>query len=208
MSTIIYLIRHGKTDKTKLVEASTELIGHKEIDLDESFIPKIKELSKKLELYKIQNVYSSNYIRTKRTASILSNNKEIKIDDRLGERKGGNPTMDITPEEYYKMQFDDPDFKFPEGESVNEIIVRMYSALKDILEENRNGQAIVVSHGAAITFLLRKWCDIQIIDVSKKIRRFKFKGKVIHEGVVSFIQCFKLTFNEAGDLDEIEVQGR
>jgi len=205
LSTVIYLIRHGKTDKTKLLEANNEIMGHKEIDLDESFIPKIEELSKKLELYKIQSVYSSNYIRAKRTASILSDYKEIKVDDRLGERKGGIPTMDITPQEYYKMQFDNPDFKFPEGESVNEIIERMYNALKDILNENRNGKAIVVSHGAAITFLLRKWCDIQIIDVSKKIRRFKFKGRVVHEGVVNFIQCFKLTFNENDEVEEIEV---
>ena len=48
MDTVIYLIRHGKTDKTKLVDGSGELTSHKEVDLDDSFIPKIEEFSEKM----------------------------------------------------------------------------------------------------------------------------------------------------------------
>lgn len=205
MSATIYLVRHGKTDKTKLVTENTELTGHKEVDLDDSFIPKIEELSNRLELYKIKRVYSSNYIRAKRTAFILSHGKEVIVDERLGERKGGTPNLDITPEEYYKIQMDNHDFKFPDGESVNEIKNRMYSAIEDIIKSNYEDEAMVVSHGAAITFLLTKWCNVQVIDVPRKIRRFEFKGKIIHEGVVSFIQCFKLTFNSNNEIENIEV---
>ena len=205
METIIYLIRHGKTDKSKMVDCGGELTAHKEVDLDESFIPKIEEFSNKMNLKKIKNVYSSNYIRAKKTAKILSGNNEIKIDSRLGERVGGTPNLDITPEEYYKMQFDNPDFCFPGGETVNQIIKRMDDSITDIINENKGGEAMIVSHGAAITFYLKKWCNIEITDVQKKIRRFEFNGKVIHEGVVNFIQCFKLTFDENNEVKNIEV---
>ena len=196
MDTVIYLIRHGKTDKTKLVDGSGELTGHKEVDLDDSFIPKIEEFSEKMNFKDIKNVYSSKYVRARKTAEILSGKSDINIDDRLGERLGGIPNLDITPEEYYKMQFDNPDFCFPEGETVNQIIKRMDEAINDIIEKNRGEESIVVSHGAAITFYLRKWCNIEITNVEKKIRRFEYNGNVIHEGVVNFIQCFKLIFND------------
>jgi len=205
MDTVIYLIRHGKTDKTKLVDGSGELTGHKEVDLDDSFIPKIEEFSEKMNFKDIKNVYSSKYVRARKTAEILSGKSDINIDDRLGERLGGIPNLDITPEEYYKMQFDNPDFCFPEGETVNQIIKRMDEAINDIVEKNRGEESIVVSHGAAITFYLRKWCNIEITNVEKKIRRFEYNGNVIHEGVVNFIQCFKLTFNDNNQVINIEV---
>ena len=135
MYTVIYLIRHGKTDKTKLVDGSGELTGHKEVDLDDSFIPKIEEFSEKMNFKDIKNVYSSKYVRARKTAEILSGKSDINIDDRLGERLGGIPNLDITPEEYYKMQFDNPDFCFPEGETVNQIIKRMDEAINDIIEK-------------------------------------------------------------------------
>ncbi len=205
MDTVIYLIRHGKTDKTKLVDGSGELTGHKEVDLDDSFIPKIEEFSEKMNFKDIKNVYSSKYVRARKTAEILSGKSDINIDDRLGERLGGIPNLDITPEEYYKMQFDNPDFCFPEGETVNQIIKRMDEAINDIIEKNRGEESIVVSHGAAITFYLRKWCNIEITNVEKKIRRFEYNGNVIHEGVVNFIQCFKLIFNDNNQVINIEV---
>lgn len=205
MDTVIYLIRHGKTDKTKLVDGSGELTSHKEVDLDDSFIPKIEEFSEKMNFKDIKNVYSSKYVRARKTAEILSGKSDINIDDRLGERLGGIPNLDITSEEYYKMQFDNPDFCFPEGETVNQIIKRMDEAINDIIEKNRGEESIVVSHGAAITFYLRKWCNIEITNVEKKIRRFEYNGNVIHEGVVNFIQCFKLIFNDNNQVINIEV---
>lgn len=205
MSTVIYLIRHAKVDKTKVVQNTGELEGNQEADIDESFIPQIEELSDRLKLYEVNNFYSSNYIRAKRTAEILSKGKEVKIDSRLGERKGGIPNLDITPQEYYKMQIDNPGFKFPEGESVNEIMDRMYGAIADIIKENRGKEVAVISHGASITFLLMKWCKVQVTDVQKKNRRFEFNGKVIHEGVVNNIMCFKLTFDNNNQIENIEV---
>ena len=205
METIVYLIRHGKTDKTKFVDGVGELMGQKEVDLDDSFIYKIEEFSNRMNFKDIKNVYCSKYVRARKTAKILSGRDDVNVDERLGERIGGIPNLDITPEEYYKMQFDNPDYCFPGGETVNQIIDRMDNAINDIVNNNRGEESIVVSHGAAITFYMRKWCDIEITDVQKKIRRFEYNGKVIHEGVVNFIQCFKLTFDDNNKVTNIEV---
>ena len=204
MEAIIYLVRHGKTDKKNWVKNDNEIQESNALDLAESFIPKIEEASKKLGLYEIENVYSSNFLRARRTAKILCPNSDVKIDNRLGERVGGTPNIDITPQEYYKRQMDDIHYKFPDGESVYEIMTRMYDAISDILKECSGSEALVVSHGAAITFLLKKWCNVEVIDVPNKIRRFEFKGNVIHEGVVNFVQCFKLTFDD-NNLKDIQV---
>ena len=204
MNTVIYLVRHGKTDKTKLVASGDEITGNKDVDLDDSFIPEIKAFSEKMKFYNISCVYSSNYIRAKKTAQILSNNKSINIDKRLGERIGGTPNLDITPEEYYKMQFDDSNFSFPGGESANEVCSRMDEAISDILSNNSGKEILVVSHGAAITFYLKKWCNVSLTNVPKKIRKFEYNGNLIHEGVVNFIQCFKLTFDNSKNLVNIE----
>lgn len=203
MDKVIYLIRHGKTDKSKLNKGDNEILGNNELDLDESFFPKIEELSEKLKLYEVKNAYTSDFLRTKRTAKILCRCNDVIVDSRLGERIGGTPNLNITPQEYYKMQIDNENFKFPNGESVCEIRERMSLAITDIL--NQCEEAVVVSHGAAITFLLTKWCKVSVIDVHKKIRRFEFRGNVIHEGVVNFVQCFKLIFDENNNIKDIQV---
>ena len=143
METIVYLIRHGKTDKTKFVDGAVELMGQKEVDLDESFIPKIKEFSDRMNFKDIENVYSSKFVRAIKTAKILSGRDDVNVDERLGERIGGIPNLDINPEEYYKMQFDNPDYCFPGGETVNQIIDRMDNAINDIVEKKKEEKLLL-----------------------------------------------------------------
>lgn len=47
-----------------------------------------------------------------------------------------------------------------EGESRAEVSARMDSALNEVLLKNKEKQIAIVSHGAAIKFLLMRWCRL------------------------------------------------
>ena len=57
-----------------------------------------------------------------------------------------------------------------------EVRNRMFSAITKILNDNKGKNIAIVSHGTAISYLLKKWCDIEIID--DKLR-YCFNGKIL-----------------------------
>lgn len=46
------------------------------------------------------------------------------------------------------------------GESRKEVNIRMLEGLNEILSEYKGKKVAIVSHGAAIKFLLMNWCDL------------------------------------------------
>jgi len=82
----------------------------------------------------------------------------------------------------------------------------MYDALMDIVTKNQNKQTLVITHGTSMTFLLMKFTDIEITDINKKIRKIKYKNKIIFENKFDYLETFKLTFKEK-ELINIESVG-
>ena len=65
------------------------------------------------------------------------------------------------------------------GESRLEVTERMEKSLNKILTGNRGKRIVIVSHGAAIKFLLMKWCklnDNNEIEFNKKVINLKSPG--------------------------------
>ena len=127
-------------------------------------LSKVKESNIISKIGFIDSVYSSDYIRCISTAEYLFPKKTINIDLRLGERIAGYPNMDITPSEYFRFQILNQEYKFSDGESLDEVRNRMLESVKDIINENMNKNIAIVTHGVAITFLLCEWCNIKNIE--------------------------------------------
>ena len=72
---------------------------------------------------------------------------------------------------------------------------------KYILNENKNKRITIVSHATAISFLIKKWCDIEIIN--NKLR-YSFKNNILLEGHIEYCAGFKLEFAEDNHLINIE----
>ena len=70
-----------------------------------------------------------------------------------------------------------------------------------ILNENKNKRIAIVSHATAISFLIKKWCDIEIIN--NKLR-YSFKNNILLEGHIEYCTGFKLEFAEDNHLINIE----
>ena len=202
--TTIYLIRHSKPLKVNNEFNNDNLqIQNEKSSLSIEGENIAKEKLNNKEFDNIDILFSSNYVRAIQTAKYLAekNNLEINIISDLGERKFGINSWDELPENFERKQFLDENYKIGNGESQKEVRDRMYSIIMKILEENRNKRIAIVSHATAISYLLKKWCDIQIVD--DKLR-YSFNNNIILNGYFNYCETFKLEFDDKNKIISIE----
>lgn len=155
------------------------------------------------ELDNIDVLFSSNYVRTMQTAKYLAekNNLEIKVISDLGERKFGIDSWEQLPKNFEREQFLDENYKIGNGESQKEVRERMYSTVMKILNEYNNKRVAIISHATAISYLLKNWCDIQLVD--DKLR-YSFNNKILLDGYFNYCETFKLEFDDDYKLIDIK----
>ena len=192
--TIVYLIRHSKTLKTKneLNYENLQIKNEKtSLSLEGEQLAKDK-LSKK-EFNDIDVLYSSNYVRAVQTAKYIADEKiDLNLVSGFGERRFGIKTWEELPQDFEDKQFLDENYKIGDGESQKEVKERMYKSLINIITENKDKRIAIVSHATAISFLLKTWCDVFLDD--NKIR-FIFNNKEIFYGHLDYCETFKLEFD-------------
>lgn len=202
--TTIYLIRHSKPMKVNNTfnKDNLQLQNEKSsLSIEGEQIAKDK-LNKK-EFDGIDIIFSSNYVRTIQTAKYLANknNLEINVISDLGERKFGIDSWDELPDNFERKQFLDENYKLNNGENQKEVRDRMYSVIMKVLNEYPNKRIAIVSHGTAISYLLKKWCDVNIVD--DKLR-YSFKNEIILDGYFNYCETFRLVFDDENKLIDIK----
>lgn len=167
--TTIFLIRHSEQLKIKSLLYSSEnsQIANEKIILSVKGEKKAEELSNIAELSNLDSVWCSNYVRTLATAKYIAerNNLEVQISTDLNERKLGNldslsKLRDKNTHPFTTEQLLDENLKNEDGENRFEVNNRMTSFINTILNSNEGSRIAVVSHGAAIKFLLMNWCSL------------------------------------------------
>ena len=147
---MIYIVRHGQTNWN----VSKRLQGHKPIPLNEKGREKAKILSEKVKHLNFEKIISSDLLRAKETASIISENvhKEIIFDARLRSVDYGNLEgrfiPDITPEEWEIYNSTPERFG---AESVESVYLRIKSLFDELIETNEN--VLIIAHGGALRVL-------------------------------------------------------
>ena len=167
--TTVYLIRHSLQLREKgimNVEESDQLINEK-IILSVEGEEKAKEISEIDELQNVDVIWSSSYVRAKQTAKYIAekNKLDINIDSRLNERKLGdlNDLKGLGKNKQHSFveeQLLDDNLKNSLGESLIDVQKRMDSVISKIVLDNKNKSIVIVSHGAALKFYLRKFCKL------------------------------------------------
>lgn len=202
--TTIYLIRHSKIFKVnnELNRDNLQIKNEKYSLSIEGELLAQNKMSNPI-FNNIDVLYSSNYVRAIQTAKYLAEklNLEINIISDLGERKFGVSSWDELPEKFERKQFLDENYKIGDGESQNEVRVRMLSAITKMLDENKDKNIAIVSHGTAISYLLKEWCNIELID--NKLR-YCFNDKVLLHGHIDNCMAFKLEFDNNNKIVNIE----
>lgn len=202
--TTIYLTRHSKPLKVNNEDTNDNLQLQNEKQILSLEGEKIAKKRFDIDVFNnIDNVYSSNYTRAISTAKYVADKNDLGINimDDLGERKFGISSWNELPANFERTQFLDENYKIGNGESQKEVRNRMYSAIIKILNKNRNKKIVIVSHGTAISYLLRKWCDIQVID--DKLR-YSFNGNILLDGYFDYCETFKLEFDDNNNIINIE----
>ena len=150
-------------------------------------------ISKEEELQSIDVVISSNYVRTMATAKYISNanNVTLIVNSAFGERKFGINSWDELPSGFGLRQNNDENYKVGDGESQKEVRERVYKALMKVIDEYKDKRIVIVSHGSAILWLLKQWCDVNL-----KNKCITFNDKLIIYD--NFFNCttFKLEFDD------------
>ena len=202
--TTIYLIRHSKPLKVNNECTKDDLQTQNEKKILSFEGEKIAQARFESCIFDdVDCVYSSNYIRAISTAKYVAekNNLEINIVDELGERKFGISSWSELPENFERKQFLDENYKIGNGENQKQVRERMYSAITKILDENKNKKIVIISHATAISYLLKKWCKIEIVD--DKLR-YLFNGKILLDGYFNYCETFKLVFDDNNNLINID----
>ena len=202
--TIVYLIRHSKTLKVNNDLNKDELQIQNEKNCLSVEGEKIaSEKLDRIEFADIDVLFSSNYVRAIQTARYLAlkNNIEINVVSDFGERKFGISSWDELPNDFERKQFLDDNYKVGNGESQKEVIDRMYNAIMDVVTNNKNKKIAIVSHATAISFLLKKWCDVNFVDDRL---RYSFNGKILLDGFFDYCETFKLELDDDNNIVDIQ----
>ena len=129
----------------------------------------------------VDAVYASPSLRALQTAQQLG--RPVRTDARLAERRTGDTTGQDAS--FWAHQYADPDFKNPDGESLNETRTRMTACIREILADLPDGQtALIVTHATALCSWLMGFCEVEVIDAKRKLRKVTFQGEAVLEGVI------------------------
>ena len=193
--TTIYLMRHSIALKNINNDYNNESLQlqNEKMPLSIEGEELASNISKESELQNIDVVISSNYVRAMSTAKYISkaNNVNLIVNSAFGERKFGVNSWDELPSGFELRQNDDENYKIGDGESQKEVRERVYKALMKVIDEYKDKRIVIVSHGSAILWLLKQWCDVNLVD-----KYVMFNGKIILEDNVFNCTTFKLEFDD------------
>ena len=193
--TTIYLMRHSMALKNINNDYNNESLQlqNEKMPLSIEGEELASNVSKESELQNIDVVISSNYVRAMATAKYISNanNVNLIVNSVFGERKFGVNSFDELPSGFGLRQNNDENYKVGDGESQKEVRERVYKALIDVIDKYKDKRVVIVSHGSAILWLLKQWCDVNLVD-----KYVMFNGKIILEDNVFNCTTFKLEFDD------------
>ena len=197
--TKIYLLRHSQPFRKLLGEynsSDVEQIRNEKNVLSVYGEKLAREISERKELQNIDVIYSSHYVRAMCTAKYIAENNNIKlnVDERLGERKFGVNDIAELPSDFFEEQFRNWDYKLEKGESANEVSKRMNEVLLEIINNNKDKTIAIVSHGTAISAMLKTWCNVLLNEETKLVELY-FNDKLVFDGNWNCPELFKLEFD-------------
>lgn len=146
----------------------------------------IQDLAIVLETLKdkeIEAVYCSPYKRSVDTIKQVAEyyNLEIQTDERLREREKG---VDGNNTGMFQKRWENHDYHEEGGESIGMVQSRNIEALKEILENNRDKNIVIGTHGTALSSIMNYYnpqfgCEdfLRIIDWMPYIVEMDFEGQ-------------------------------
>jgi isoleucyl-tRNA synthetase len=194
-----YILRHGHScrQKKKILVCWPEKIR---CPLTEEGKKQIGKAAKELFNKKIDIIYSSDLLRTKQTAQIVSKKLGVKIkyDPRLRDTNFGIYNGRLSAEVWK----DFPENKLlrkrpPEGENWPDVKKRTLDFIKDIDKKHKNKNILIVSHGDPLMLLEAAMRGLN----NKEILKMNIKRAYVKPGEWRKIDFKNLPYNKKMELD-------
>ncbi|TSC90309.1 MAG: isoleucyl-tRNA synthetase [Parcubacteria group bacterium Gr01-1014_2] len=154
-----FILRHSESTKNIGREINNTKLENDKYDLTEKGVERANKLAKDLKNKKIDLIFASPFLRTKRTAEIIAKELKlkIKIDERLKEMDHGSV---CEGKDYYacvpKEEYPYKDFntKFGlDGESRNDVRKRIFEFIQEVEEKHEGQNILIISHGDPLWLL-------------------------------------------------------
>ncbi len=150
-------MRHGQTEYTKLGGVPA---GHIDVPLTEEGIAQIEKMSSDISV-DLDEIYSSDLIRCKKTSEIINQKFNLKIiyDSRLRTRDLGSIAgkkfneIDPTGKMLEKDRSQQYNYRRYGGEAVEDVLKRLNSFLREIQTNKKNKKILVVTSDRIISLL-------------------------------------------------------
>jgi len=144
--TTLLLARHGETDWNR----ELRIQGSSDIGLNELGRRQAQYLAQELTDVELDAIYSSDLSRAQATAAAVAatHDLEVNLDPRLRERSFGS-WEGLTREDISAF----PAGSRHDGETDDEVRVRVLAAVEEIAANHPGQQVLVVSHGGALNTL-------------------------------------------------------
>lgn len=155
----LYLVRHGES----AWNVKHLYTGRTDVPLSELGELQAERLGDKLSTLDIEAIYASPLQRAQETARPAAElkNLTLRLDARLEEIHHGawegNPANVIREQfadEYLVWRTQPHRVKMPDGESLEDVALRVASFLQDILAEHSDGNVVIVSHDAVLRVIV------------------------------------------------------
>jgi len=164
----MFVIRHGETDSNK----EGQYLGKMDESLNAIGINQAKKLAEKTSDLDIKIIYCSPLKRAVETAEFIKINHgcEVVIDKHFIERSIGvyegltkeeakNKYPDLYAKNITRIFNDAP----PNGETINEVIKRVFAGLNEIKNQNKFSNILISTHGF-IAKVINKYFNPQLSD--------------------------------------------
>ena len=178
----IYIVRHGQTD----YNVNGRYGGRLDVPLNEVGRSQALEIKEQLKDIKFDKVYSSPLSRALETTKIITNN-DIILDDRIIERSNGELEGKLKSEISELPDFNDPNEKRYNIESIIDFRNRIKDFLDDVTSDTDSQNILIVTH-AGVGIYMRcyfegepingdymvykiKNCEVIKYDYVKKLKR-------------------------------------
>jgi len=194
-----FLLRHGfsESNRQKIISCWPE---KSKINLTDKGREQIKKVAKTLKNKNIQLIFSSDLLRTKQTAEIVSEEigVPIKFDERLREYNTGEFNGELI-EKFYEFIGEKINkfSKTPEGgENLSEVRKRIMNFILELQKKYQNKNILIISHGDPLCVLegaSQGLEDKEIVTI--------MKGDYIQVGELREIKFLNLPYSEDGRLN-------
>lgn len=155
---IIYVARHGQTEWN----AENKVCGITDIALTEKGIAQADELAEQVKEKDIEIIISSPMKRAVNTSRIVSEKCHIpmRIDDRLVEQNYGLYEGVDRSDELFLANKRNFAYRYPNGESMMQVAVRVYTFLDEIKKQYGGKNVLIVSHGGVCRIIKTYFSDM------------------------------------------------